>query len=775
MEWLTRDLWFAARTLAKQRGFLAVAIVTLALGIGGGTAIFSVIDAAILRPLPYPDPDRMVEIHVQSTQRDGRVAQLGPSMADVREWSAAAGSTFAHIGMWRRVFAPVLVDGPELEQLSAREISSAYLGVFGVSPVIGRGVEEAEMNEGAAPVVLLGHSFWQTRFGGDPGVLGRTLRVDNTPATIVGVLPSHFYRDVALWRPLRLTPQMFERRGIGTETLARLQPGITLQRATQALAHASGVVTSLYDVTTRAYRQTANILSAAVTLILFIACINVAGLLIARGASRTPELAVRVSLGATRWTIVRQLLTESVLIALVGGAAGVFIAWMTLDALIANIPMSLPTNAPVAINERVLVFAAALSVATGLMFGLYPAMKLSRVSVKDALAYAGRRHGSALSRRGGQALIAIEVAVAMVLLAAAGLMLRSFTRLLAIDVGLDARAILVMEVTPADPVEEVGITFYRALLERLRQAPALAAVGAIDTPPLGGTSTGTSFVVDGNQTSAGMALYLPGYFEAIGVPLRAGRLPTPADSDASTPVAVVNETAAGRLFADGRGVGRRITLGKSEYEVVAVVGDVRHEGPQRPVRPEIFVRYSGQFARPLRIVARPLGNRTVATQQMRAAVAGVGMRAIVGRIRGGEELLDDRVLTPRRRTVLLSLLGGLGWLLALVGIFGVTAYSVTRRTQEIGVRVAFGATPGKVVRAMVLDVLLPVAVGIIAGLAGAAASTRVIASFLFETTPVDKPTFGAVAVCLLIAAIVAAWVPARRAAYIDPVAALRVE
>jgi putative ABC transport system permease protein len=282
-------------------------------------------------------------------------------------------------------------------------------------------------------------------------------------------------------------------------------------------------------------------------------------------------------------------------------------------------------------------------------------------------------------------------------------------------------------------------------------------------------------IVDGKSASANTEQFVPGYFEADGMPLRAGRLPTLADIHAATPVAVVNETAAARLFADGRAVGRQISVSKVTFEVVGMVRDVRHGGPQAAPRPEIFVAYGQRFPRALTVVVRPRGGRAAAIEQMRAAVAGVGIRALVHEVRGGEEWLGDRVRTPRRRTMLLGLLGGLGWLLTLVGIFGVTAYSVARRTQEIGVRVAFGATPGNVVRTMVRDVLLPLALGVAAGLAGAAASTRVIASFLFETTPVDAPTFAAVAVCLAAAAIVAAWIPARRAALVDPIAALRAE
>ena len=775
MESLTRDLTVARRTLAKQPTFLAVALLTLGLGIGGATAIFSVIDAALLRPLPYPHPERMVEIFVQAPQRDGRTVQLGPSMADVSEWRATAGAALSHIGVWRTVFEPVIVEGPELERLRLREISSGYLGVFGVSPHLGRAFDDRDVGEGAALVLLLGHGFWQTRFAGDPGVLGRSLRVDNALGTIVGVLPPDFYPEVPIWRPLRLTPQMFARRGIGTETLGRLQPGVTREQATQSLAPTAVQVASLYEISTRGSRQTANILIAAVALILLIACVNVAGLLLARGATRTPEFAIRVSLGATRGAIVRQLLTESVLLAVLGGAVGLLTAWLTLDALVANIPMALPANAPIGVDARVLTFAAALSVATGVAFGLFPAIKLSRVGVKDALARADRRHGSALSRRGGQTLIAVEVALAMVLLAGAGLMIRSFARVMSIDIGLDPAAVVVMEVAPVDPVQKVGRAFYTALLERLRQAPALAAVGAADNPALGGSSTVSGVTIAGNNTSANTAQVMPGYFEAIGMPLRAGRLPTPADAGATVPIAVVNETGARQLFAEGRALGQRVMVGKIEYDVIGVVGDVRHGGPLQSVRPELFLAYGGDFVRPLKVVARPRGDRAAAIDQLRAGVADVGIRAVIQGIRGGEELLGERVVTPRRRTVLLGLLGGLGWLLTLVGIFGVTAYSVARRTQEIGVRVAFGATPGVVVRAMVRDVLLPLALGVGVGLAAAAASTRVIASFLFETTPVDKPTFAAVALCLTIAALVAAWIPARRAATVDPVQALRAE
>ncbi|HVL67595.1 MAG TPA: ABC transporter permease [Vicinamibacterales bacterium] len=786
---LRQDVGYALRLVRRAPGFTALAVVTLALGIGGSAAIFSIIDAALLRPLPYPKPEQLVEVLIDEWQRDGRTVRVGPSKEEVETWRAA-GDLFSHVAVWRRIFRPAVVDGPELERLGGLEISEDYLPLHGVAPVAGRGFTAEDMQPGAPAVVMLGHAYWQTRFGGDRGVVGRTLRIDNEPATVVGVLPASFYRETPIWRPLRLPSFMHGRRGMGTTTYARLREGVSIEYARQRLTDvtrardlAAGhtppqgiAINSLYARETFGYRDTTDILAAAVGAILLIACINVAGLLLARGATRRGELGIRASLGASRARLVRQLLAESLVLALLGAAAGLLLAWVSLDLLVANIPMNLPANSPPALDLRVLGFTTALAAVTGLLFGLAPAWSLSRVNLAGTLARTSERFGSSLPRRGGQVLIAAEIAICIVLLAGAGLMIRSFARMLSVDVGFDPRAVVTMEVTPVDQSGPVLRQYYPALVESLQHLPGVAAAGAVDHLPLAGSSTMVIGNVEGRRMPINVRQFVPGYFEAIGFTLRQGRFPSRADASAGVPLAVVNEQAASQMFGGEPALGRRFEVGKDMFEVAGVVGDLRHRGPLDPPMPEVFLPFGSRDAERMIAVVRSTAGSGAASlhTQLRQAALGVGPRVIVTRIRSGSDWFADRVVTPRQRTVLLSILGGLGFVLALVGIFGMTAYAVSRRTQEIGIRMALGAHARQVVRETVRDSFWPVVLGIAVGLAGAAAATRVIASFLFDTRPIDPVTFAVVAVAVAVAAGLAAWIPARRAARVDPVTALRV-
>jgi predicted permease len=520
------------------------------------------------------------------------------------------------------------------------------------------------------------------------------------------------------------------------------------------------------------------ILAAVVVIVLLIACSNVANLLLSRTAAREGEMAVRVALGASRGRLVRQLLTESVVLSLVGGMFGVLLAWVCLGLLVANIPMSLPENAPVAINTTVLTFAIVLSMTTGLAFGAVPALSLSRVSLRAALTNGGHRHGSGLSRRAGQVLVAAEVTLAIVLMVSAGLMIRSFARVLAVDVGFDASAFTTLEVTPVDQRAESLRRYYPALIDTLRQRPGMQAVGAIDHLPLQGSIMKTAVRANGKavQSTPNIHQFLPGAFEALGFSLKQGRWPNDADMRQGLPVAVLSESAARQMFPNSNAIGQEIGVGPRKsgatFQVIAVVGDVRHRGPLREVEPDLYIAWGHLFQpEPLMIVAR---SRNSVGELREAAQAGAE-RAVVERIRGGDEWYSERVATPRKRMMLLGMFGGVGFALVLVGVFGVTAYAVTQRTKEIGVRMAFGADAGDVVKHVVSDALAPLALGVAAGLAGASVATDVMKSLLFETDPTDPATFAGAAIILAVAALLASWLPARRAARVDPLVALRYE
>jgi len=793
METIWQDARYAWRLLRKQPGFSIVAVLTLALGIGASTAIFSVIDAALLRPLPYPHPEQLVEINIE-VDRPGRPqpSRFGPSVKDMRQFQTPDGP-LASIATWDSVMFGRIVDGAEPERVEAIEISESYLSLHGLAPLVGRGFNADDMREGAPDVVLLGHGYWLSRFGGDRDVVGRTIRFDDRSATIVGVLPPSAWK-VPIWRPLQLPAGAADRRGSGRQMLGRLKSGVTLEQARQQLTalvddepgpdattlDARVHLTSLLDDARGEYGPTVEVIAGAVGLILLIACVNVAGLLLARGATRHSELAVRASIGAGRGRLVRQLLMESLVLSVIGGALGVLVAWVSLDALVANIPMSLPSNSPAALNLKVLSASVALALVTGLVFGLVPALRLSRVQIGAAMAQGQRRHGPSLGRRGGQLLIATEIALAVVLVAGAGLMLRSFSRLLAVDMGFIPESIVTMEVTPLDPNPAAQARYYPDLLRSLRAIPGVAAAGAVDHMPLAGSSTVTSATIDGRRVTIGIRQALPGYFEAMGIPLRQGRLLTDQDHAASLPAAIVNEAAAHAMFPDGQVVGRQFIVNKQTYSVIGVVADIRHGGPLGRVSSEVFTPFQAPTstlhrALALTVVVRPDGRAPGLAQQLRVAAQNVGPRVLVERIRTGEEWMGVRVVTPRRRTVLLGLLGALGLVLAIVGVFGMTAYSVSRRTQEIGIRMAFGAEPAVMVRHMVRDSAIPILIGTAAGLGAAAMATRMLATFLFETAPIDRATFAAVSIVLVAAGCLAAWLPARRAARVDPVAALRAD
>ena len=799
MQVLLQDIRHAARRLVRQRGTSVVEALTLALGIGASTAIFSVVDAAMLRPLPYPDPEQLVAVYAEVTRPDGRSSLPSPSMADMRLWQQAD-AVFSAVAGWGRAFRGRIVEGPEPARIEVMQFTEAYLSMHGVTPLLGRDFTRDDTEFGAPPVALLGYGFWQSRFAGRRDVIGETIRLDDEAPTIVGVLPASFHADVPLSRPLRIPPGEVTRRGTGRVSVhGRLRPGLTPDGAGAALSArmvgqplpegssvpARARVDSRLESAVGRYQTTVIVIAGAVGLILLLACVNVAGLLLARGAARQSELAVRASLGAGRSRLVRQLLTENVVLALAGGGAGVFLAWLSLDAIVANIPMSLPADTPVTLNLRVLGATVALLVPTVLLFGLAPAVSLSRVRIGPALARGGRQPGSSLTRRGGQALIAAEVALAVVLVVAAGLMLRSFARLSAVDLGFNPDGLITMEVLPLDRDPAAHEAYYTALVERLRTTPGVASVGLVDYFPLGDGTAFTGFRGSGERVFASVFGALPGYFETIEVALRAGRLPTAADQASGLRGAVINEAAARALFPDGPAVGRRVSPAAADSEesraVLGVIADLRHGGPlddRSENFPQVFLPLEPtefDLNQANMIVLRPSGNVPDLGNRLREAAHAVGPRVLVERIRSANDWFGDRVITPRRRTVLLSLLGGLGLALALVGVFGMTAYAVERRTAEIGVRMAFGARPGQVVTTMVRDSAIPIAAGTLLGLGGAALATRVIESFLFETAPTDTATFAAVALALVAVGCLAALIPAMRAARVDPVATLRAE
>jgi predicted permease len=796
MDALIQDIRYGIRQLFRQRGSSIVSVATLALGIGVSTAVLSVIDATLLRPLPYPAPEQLVTVYPEEVDAGGQASLPSPAMEDMRTWQAADDvfSAVAGVGQASR---GRIADGPEPERIAVQHFTEDYLPMHGVTPVLGRGFSREDTTEAAPLVALLGYGYWQRRYGGRPDVVGQTIRLDADVAMIVGVLPPWFNAATPLATPLRIPSQQFSRRGTGRVSVyARLRPGVTLEQArarlsvgmtalpgpdgsVRAVREVRAVVTSRLDALTSRYRTTVNVLAGAVGLILIIAAVNVAGLLLARGAARQPELAVRASLGAGRGRLIRQLLTESVVLALPATALGVLLAWLSLDVIVANLPLSLPPNSSISLNLTVISLTVALLVPTTLLFGLVPAMRLSRVRIGSVLARGSRQVSSSLSTRGGQLLIAAEVALAVILVAGAGLMIRSFLRLSAVDLGFNPEGLVTMQVLPLERSPAAHKEYYTALIERLRTVPGIASVGLADYFALSDGYRGTSVSVAGKSAGVGIVEVLPGYFETIGATLRDGRLPSDADYRSGGRAVVINDYAARTLFPGGTAVGRELVRAGTSWTVVGVIADLRHGGPlgrRSTGQSQLFFPLNpteSGLNTAMTVVIRPSGE--VTGDRLRQAAQSIGPRVLVEEIRTANDWFGESVITPRRRTVLLGLLGGLGLILALVGVFGMTAYAVTRRTGEIGVRMAFGARPGQVVWTIVRDAATPIAAGTLLGIAGAALASRLIESFLFQTAPADPVTLALVAVTLATTGCLAALVPALRAARVDPASSLRAD
>jgi putative ABC transport system permease protein len=793
VETVLLDLRYAARLLVRQPAASALSIGLLACGIGGATALFSVIDAAMLRPLPYPNPEQLVTIKVES--RGGRLlsAPINPSVDHARDWSRAS-RTLSHVAASH--FGPELIldDGLEPERapdlFGVRRVTDRYIEMLGVAPILGRGFGPADLSESGPLVALIGERLWRSRYGGDPGIVGRAIRIHQTsherigmPATIVGVLPRSVSPEAWIWLPLRSAGQ--------ATVEGRLRPGVTLADAERELSalplralDPDWPLTGRVQVTSTVEYLSANgfnhyrlrELTAAVALILLLACVNVAGLLLARGAGRQSELAVRASLGATRARLIRQQLTESVVLSIAAALAGIVLAWWSLDLLLAGL-QGLPERSDV--NPRVLGASVGFALATAAAVGCFPAIRLSRVRLGPLAASRPTGTGHALTRRGGQWLVGIEIALAVLLLAGAMLVVRDFARLAGADTGVDLQRLMILDVGPLDEREEVLTSYYPALLRAVRALPEVEAAGISHAGRIGQSNIAATGASDAAVSGRLYLQYIsPGYLEALGVPVRAGRLPTEADA-AQGPAAgaVLNETAARQFFPLGSAIGRTIDVPARRYHlsVMGVVADNRLGIRTGAVTPQVYLMMWREVRLRTAVVMRVRADTPTLRARLRETAHNMGPRVVVDGVRSGTEWFREQWDFSRSRTYVLAAFGLVGVLLALVGIAAVTAYSVARRTQEIGIRVALGAVPARIVRSVVGDVVVPVAVGLAAGLIAVLLAKRALATFLLDMSPDDPATLAMVAVGLAASASVAAWLPARRAARVDPIRALRAE
>jgi predicted permease len=814
METLLQDVRYGVRMLAKRPGFTLVAVLTLALGIGANTAIFSVVDAVLLRPLPYANPDGLVVVFDNFLNMGlPEISVSIPEFVDYRERNGV----FTDIAAWFTGTANLTETG-EPEQIRVAYVSASLFPLLGVEPAAGRAFTPEEDQPGNDTVVVLSHGLWQRRFGGDQGIVGKTLRLDGEAYTVVGIAPAGFQfpSQIDVWAPIAFTPAQLDQQQRGSrflQVVARLKPGVTPERAGSEMAAIAGqlveeypnnymmpgsgwtvTVVPLLEQVVGDTRQALLVLLAAVGFVLLIACANVANLLLARASARNKEFAIRLALGAGRRRLIRLLLTESVLLAFVGGTLGLLLAIWGVDLLVASIPAGLPRADEIGVDGRVLFFTLLVSLATGLVFGLAPALQTTRLDLHESLKEGDRGSTESLRRnRVRNLLVVSEVALSLVLLIGAGLMIKSFIRVWNVDAGFNPENVLTARLTlPTNKyADNAQVTaFYSQLLENVQALPGVQSAAAASLVPMVGNSSGSVTLEDRPQPpgspslEADMRVVSPDYFRAMETPILRGRGFTAGDVDGAQPVAVIDEMMAETLYPNEDPIGRLIKRGGAMstnpwMTIVGVATHVKNQGLDAEGRVQLYMPlFQRPFTQPLRntyLVARTGSNPTAVAGAMRAAVAEADSDLPLANIRTMEEVLSESVATRRLSMSLLGLFAIVALLLAAIGLYGVLAYSVARRTHEIGIRMALGARPRDVLRLVVGQGVLLIGVGIAVGLAAAFLVTRMMADLLFGVSATDPLTFVGTPLVLGAVALAASYFPARRAARVDPMIALRYE
>jgi putative ABC transport system permease protein len=815
METFLQDVRFGARVLAKHRGFTAVAVLTLALGIGANTAIFSVVNELLLRPLPFRDAERLVMLWEVSP--NGR-RQNTTSRANFVSWREQS-TSFEEMAAFSDQRLSMTGGGGEPEEVSVQLATPELFRILGVEPALGRGLTPEGGEPPAAPEVVLGHGLWQRQFGGDPQVLGRPVTLNGVACTVVGVMPAGFQwhirsrsgtaRPAEIWTRLSMNLEGGEAnaRGRFLSAVARLKPGVSQEQAEAEMKTimarleqdapqynkgSGSEVIPLREQFVGNVRPALLILLGAVGFVLLIACANVANLMLSRAAAREKEIAVRTALGASRTRVVRQLLTESLLLALLGSLLGLLVAWWGIGALVAISPHDLVNLQGVGINLTVLGWTLAVSLLTGVIFGIAPALEATRLNLNDTLKEGGKGSGgqSARSGRLRSALVVAEVALALVLLASAGLMMKSFSRLQKIDTGFETENVLTMVVSlPAGKYTEDAqvVNFFRQATERVRALPGVRAAGMVNFLPLyGGLGSSTGFKIEGRPApppgegpSTNVRAADRGYFGAMGIPLLRGRNFNEADDAEARRVVIVSESLARKHFPGEDPLGKRIDVAMFEKptptEIVGVVGDVRYDSLTNEAEPTVYFPHPELTYSFMTLVVRTAGDPAEMTPAVRGVLREIDPDQPVSDVRTMEQVMADTVGRARFNTLLFGLFAALALVLSAVGIFGVMNYSVTLRTREIGLRMALGAQPARVLRLVLRQGLVLTLVGIGLGLAGALALTRVMSSLLFGVEANDPATFAAIVLLLAFVSLVACYIPARRATRIDPLVALRYE
>jgi predicted permease len=811
LETLSQDVRYAARMLARQPGFTAVAVLTLALGIGANTAIFSVVEAVLLRPLPYRHAGRTVLLWESQRLRDLPRNVVNP--ANFLDWREQAKS-FDQMA----AFADLrynLTGAGDPEEVPAQIVTPNLFPLLGARAELGRTFTPEDAKSRHDDVAILSHGLWRRRFGGAPGIIGRTLSLNGHAVTVIGVMPPGFQwfiqeksltgKPAQLWVPLGFTEENRVRRGRYLQAVARLAPGVSLARAQaemDAIAgrlegqypkfnHGWGVrVVPLRDQLAGEIRPALLVLLAAVGFVLLIACVNVANLLLARAAGRHKEIAIRSSIGAGRRRIIRQLLTESLLLALLGGALGLLLSRACLRALVALSPPNLAGVGQAGLDLPVLAFTLAVTALTGIVFGLVPALEASRVNLNGSLNESSR--GTAGSRRGRRlrdALVVAEVGLALVLLVGAGLMIRSFLRLQAVNPGFDAKGLLTMRVhLPAAkyPEDAKVNAFFREATARLRTLPGVISASTVSALPFADLGAATSFAIEGtsftneaDKPTTDVRVVDEEYFHTLGIPLVAGRTFTAREAVEDRKMAVINETLARKYFPGASPVGKRILVNMTAEpiytEIIGVVGDARYASLDGELHPMVYWTPPHLTYSAMTFVLRTAGDPGDLAPAARREIQAIDKDQPVSDVRTMESWLSESLARTRFGTLLLGAFAGLALTLAAAGLYGVMSYSVAQRQNEIGVRMALGARAGDVLRLVIRQGLALVLAGVALGLLGALALTRLLASLLYEVSATDPLTFAALALLLTAVSAVACYLPARRAARVDPLIAMRYD
>jgi len=807
-----QDIRYAIRAAFKQPGFTAVVLLTLAIGIGANTAIFSVLHAVVLKPLPYPDPEQLVMLWEKG--KDGKPSNVGyPTFFDWRAQSKSFEAMAAMSG-WN----PTLSGGNgEPESLEGSSVTTDYFRALGVRPFLGRDFTAQDDRPNQPRIAMISYGLWQRRFGGDPSLIGKPISIYGFDRTVVGIMPPDFqsllsYRKMPeeIWRPLGYDgeepPACRSCRHL--RVVGRIRKGISHE---QARAELDAIFATVRQGHARDYssmgvepqplheqfagdsRALLLVLFGAVGCVLLVACANVAGLLLARSVTRQKEIAVRVALGAGRFRIVRQLLTESCLLATMGGVLSMFLAYWSVRALVAIAPMKLPRLEQSGLHPVALAFAAGLTLLTGIVFGLAPALSASRLDLHDTMKDGGRSSKGAPSSRLREALVLADVALALVLLAGAGLMIRSIARLLDVNPGFSTTNILTMELdvfgqqfNGKDSNQQVHAN-WEQVLHRVRALPGVQAAGMVSQLPLGedGDMYGMRFkdkpiANPADAPGADRYAVTPGYLETMGIRLIRGRAFTAADNETSQPVVLINDTLAGKIWPGEDPLGKSVHMGEDSrpwFTVVGVVHRVRHEQLNEGDRLQFYVPTRQWFFAdsPITLAVRTAQDPLLLASSIRDAVWAANRNTRLARLATMEKVVGNSVKDRRFAMLLLSLFAGVAVLLAGIGLYGLMAFNVAQRTPEIGIRMALGARPwqmlGQVLGRGMRLALLGVALGLVAALALA----RTLQSLLFEVQPGDPLTLAVVALLLCVVAAAACWIPARRAARVDPLVALRYE